>query len=118
MGVGGDVRFFVVHAAISQQRLRRMSALDPKQKLVRPLTLSARRQLPAVRDAVTRVESDHLYGYCFGFRRDRPRRLLKRGASVGAVDDFGNCARKRLAMSPTGPSKAIADSITAAATRR
>ena len=43
------------------------------------------------------------------------RRLLKRGVSVGAIDAFGNRDRKRRAMSPTGSSKVIADSMTAAA---
>lgn len=58
------------------------------------------------------------YGYPLRFRRDRPRRLLKRGVSVGAVDALGNRARKRRAMSPTEPLKVIAESMTAAAVRR
>jgi hypothetical protein len=52
---------------------------------------------------------------CYGLRA---RRLLKLDLLVGAIDAFGNCARRRRAMSPTGLSKAIADSITAAAVRR
>lgn len=58
------------------------------------------------------------YGYPLRFRRDPLRRLLKRGVSVGAIDTFGNRARKRRAMLPTGPSRVIADSMTAAAVRR
>lgn len=62
--------------------------------------------------------STEITGYPLRFRRDHPRRLVKLGESAGAVDAFGNRTRKRRAMSPTGPSRVIADSITAAAVRR
>jgi len=91
---------------------------NPKQEFAQPSELSALRPVPAVRWNEGLTQKGHSYGCPLRFRQDRPRRLLKRGVSVGAVDAFGNRVRKRRAMSPTGPSRVIADSMTAAAVRR